>query len=377
MILYPSLNSEIMKIGIITFHHTTNYGATLQTYALSKILGLWGHNVEIIDYRPKGAVAFYVKQLLPIRNRNLVWHADFYQHILKALNMRRFLVSFLKLSNLKCYSSGRLREIFESANYDAVITGSDQVWCLDTKFRGFDPAYFLDFFGKNDHCLKISYAPSVGGTKTFKEKTTQIRSLLKEFDFVSVRDHHSAKLIHEECGVATKKVLDPTFLVDYEDILTSPQTEVPYLLVYNHKELGPIQKQVIRDIADSKGLKIVAIGDAWDIADENLISIHPGEWIGYFKHASYVFTNTFHGTIFSLLFKKDFTVFVGEGKRNKVFDLLTPLDLERRIITDGTDVCTIDSSKIDYGFVYKQLNPQIDDSKEFLAKAFNNVCLPV
>ena len=214
-----------MKIGIMTFHHTTNYGATLQAYALSRALELWGNTVEIIDYRPKGAVSFYVRQLLPIRNKRLEWNRIFYKHIAKAFRMRNFLHSSLNLSQLKCYSQAGLSEIFKTSNYDAVITGSDQVWCLDTKFRKFDPSYFLDFFRASDGCLKVSYAPSVGETKSFKEKRETIRSLLKEFDYVSVRDHHSASVIQKECDIASRKVLDPTFLVNYDDVLTPPKIE--------------------------------------------------------------------------------------------------------------------------------------------------------
>ena len=184
-------------------------------------------------------------------------------------------------------------------------------------------------------------------------------------------------MIQAACGIASTKVLDPTFLTNYESILTPPKLEKSYLLVYNHKELGDFQKRTIQEIAKVKNLKIVSIGDAWDIADKNFVSVNPAEWVGYFKYASYVFTNTFHGTIFSLLFKKNFTVFVGEGKRNKVFDLLTPLDLKSRIIMDSTVDYEIDNSEIDYASVYRKLTPQIEDSKAFLAKAFNNICLPV
>ena len=366
-----------MKIGIITFHHTTNYGATLQAYALSRALELWGNTVEIIDYRPKGAVSFYARQLLPIRNKRLEWNGDFYKHIAKAFRMRKFLHSALNLSQLKCYSQSGLSEIFKTSNYDAVITGSDQVWCLDTRFRQFDPSYFLNFFRASDGCLKVSYAPSVGETKSFREKRDTIRSLLKEFDYVSVRDRHSASVIQKECGIASRKVLDPTFLVNYDDVLTPPRIENKYLLVYNHKKLGNVQKEAIQHIAKTKTLKVISIGDVWDIADHNFVSVSPKEWIGYFKYATYVFTNTFHGTIFSLLFRKDFTVYLEQGKRNKIFDLLSPLNLEDRIITDFTECSQINSSAVEYDPVYKRLNPQIDDSKDFLAQIFNPACLPV
>ncbi|MEM1239563.1 MAG: polysaccharide pyruvyl transferase family protein [Cyanobacteria bacterium P01_H01_bin.26] len=366
-----------MKIGIITFHHTTNYGATLQAYALSKALSAWGHSVEIIDYRPKGAVGFYVKQLLPIKNKKFDWNKDFYRHILKAFRMRKFLVSSLNLSKLKCYSNYNLRAIFEAANYDAIITGSDQVWCLNTKFRGFDPAYFLDFFEAGENCLKISYAPSVGETKSFGDKRAEICDLIEKFDYVSVRDHHSKSVLQKECGVTATKVLDPTFLVSYDDILTPPDTAAPYLLVYNHKKLNNLQEQAIKEIARVKNLKIISVGDIWSVADHSKIAVHPKEWIGYFKQASYVFTNTFHGTIFSLLFRKDFTVFVGEGKRNKIHDLLGSLELETRITTTDPGAEEPDISAIDYCVVERKLNPQIRDSKAFLARIFDRAYLPV
>ena len=360
-----------MKVGIITFHHTTNYGATLQAYALSKTVSEWGHEVEIIDYRPRGAVIFYAKQLSPVSSRKMNWNKNFHKHILKAFKMRKFLTSSLNLSESKGYSKTVLRKTFEAAKYDAVIAGSDQVWCLTTGFRGFDSSYFLDFVRDEDSCLRISYAPSIGGTESFRDRKDSVCSLLDKFDHISVRDFHSARVIKEECDKEAVKVLDPTFLIGYEDILVTPKTNRPYLLIYNHKELDLEQKRTVKAIAKNKELEIVSVGDAWDIADRNLVSIDPKEWIGYFKHASYVFTNTFHGTIFSILFKRDFTVFVNKGKQNKVYDLLTLLGLERRIILDSHYGGQTDYSAIDYASAYEKLTPNIESSKAFLANIFS------
>ena len=360
-----------MKVGIITFHHTTNYGATLQAYALSKTVSEWGHEVEIIDYRPRGAVIFYLKQLLPVSSRKLNWNKNFHKHFLKAFKMRRFLTSSLNLSEHKGYSKTVLRKIFEAANYEAIIAGSDQIWCLTTGFRGFDASYFLYFIKEKDDCLRVSYAPSIGGTESFRDKKDSVCNLLNKFDYISVRDFHSARVIKEECNQDAVKVLDPTFLVDYEDILVTPKVNQPYLLIYNHKELDLEQKRTVKTIAENKDLEMVSVGDAWEIADRNLISVDPKEWVGYFKCASYVFTNTFHGTIFSILFKKDFTVFVNKGKQNKVYDLLTLLGLEDRIILDSHDGGSIDCSAIDYASVYEKLTPNIESSKAFLANIFS------
>ena len=361
-----------MKVGIITFHHTTNYGATLQAYALSKTIKKWGHHVEIIDYRPKGAVLFYLRQLLPFQNKRLQWNKDFYQHILQAVKMRRFLRSDLQLSPFKCYSNSKLGQLVETAGYDAVVTGSDQVWCLTTKFRQFDPAYFLDFLEDKDSCLKVSYAPSVGGTKTFGNQKDEICDLLGRFDRISVRDWHSADLLREECNIESVKVLDPTFLIGYEDILVPPNAKKPYLLIYNHQGLGELQKRIIEKVSQNRNLEIVSIGSTLKVADRSLVAIEPKAWIGYFKQASYVVTNTFHGTIFSIIFKRDFSVFVGEGKKNKVFDLLALLDLENRIMTDTTNEDRIDTLEIDYDSVYKKLIPSVEKSTAFLSDLFSD-----
>lgn len=197
-----------MKIGILTFHHTTNYGATLQAYALWKTIKQYGYDVEIIDYRPYKTAINYLGRLMPIKPvhgnySRYKLERHFIPYLIQAWRMRRFLVSKLKLSKEKTYTINGLEKF--SNQYDIVICGSDQIWHTKDRFTGgFNPSFFLDFIDSKN-TKKISYAPSFGQTKDLKQDRQLISKLISDFDKISVRDNNSLRLIEQDCDrVATK-----------------------------------------------------------------------------------------------------------------------------------------------------------------------------
>ncbi|MFQ4142097.1 polysaccharide pyruvyl transferase family protein [Chlorogloeopsis sp. ULAP02] len=319
-----------MKIGILTYHHTLNYGATLQAYALYKTLEQLGHDVEIIDYRPRVAIKFYAKQLHPIwRSRyRFYFNQHFIQNIIKFWKMRQFLSSKMKLSSNTFYSKKELK-IFNN-QYNAVVCGSDELWNLNS-FRGFDPSFFLDFINSKN-TLKLSYAASFGNTESLMELRNYIYQLINDFDVISVRDSNSLRLV-SECDRQAVKVLDPTFLAKYNDILVPPNIKKKYLLIYA-TDLSVKQENFVKSVANAKNLIPISIGYYNKVAHYNFIGVSPEEWLGYFSQAEYVVTSFYHGTIFSLIFRKPFTVFTKTYKAHKVQDLLNNLGLENRIFTD-------------------------------------------
>ncbi|MDZ8027678.1 MAG: polysaccharide pyruvyl transferase family protein [Nostoc sp. DedQUE11] len=354
-----------MKIGILTFHHINNYGATLQACALWSFLNSQGYDVEIIDYRPLKIVWKYLRPLIPLKKPEKV-----FVNIPRAWKMRRFLLSHVKLSNKKFYHKKGLK--YYHNKYDVLICGSDQIWCLDS-FRGFDSAFFLDFVS-NQTTRKISYAASFGNTVNLGIYQEKIYHLINQFQTILVRDSNSAKIINYECNKKVIKVLDPTFLINYDSIKTTPKITVKYLLLYIHAEIEPEEEEFIKTLANSENLTIVSVDKPNKLAQINLESASPKEWVGLYSQASYIVTNTYHGTIFSIIFQKPFNVFLRSEKQNKVTDLLKDLNLENRIFSVREKPQSLHQEifDIDYESVSRILEFKVLESKKCLLQAISS-----
>ncbi|MFN6564374.1 MAG: polysaccharide pyruvyl transferase family protein [Nostoc sp. ChiSLP01] len=316
-----------IKIGIITYHFTINYGATLQAYALFKFLQSYGYDVEIIDYRPKSIRLEQRKYLYPKRywiNPNMLIKAR-----KKVINMNKFLYKNTKISQKKFYDKNSLNEY--NHLYDVVICGSDEIWNVNST-RGLDTPYFLDFIN-GEKTRKVSYAPSFGSTTDLGLNKEKVHNLLKDFHSISVRDNNSFSLINQS-SLRIKKVVDPTFLINYENIMKVSSNQSKYILVYG--SLDQKETQYVKTLAEQEGLDIIAIGAAQThlkpFIKLDLYDIGPDDWLGYFYNASFVVTNFFHGLVFAIIFNKPFIVFSHPQKILKVRDILNPLGLENRLL---------------------------------------------
>lgn len=357
-----------MKVGILTYHHVNNYGALLQAYALAQVVKQQGHEVEFIDYRPYKAIIFYLKAAYLSRRAKLWFiNPNFIAYAAKSRNMQAFFTSKFRLTSKTYYTRSQLNAF--RSGYDLLICGSDQVWDVQA-IRKYDSSYFLDFVDSG-LTRKVSYAASCGQTSTFGIYRQPICNLLDQFDAISVRDINSLQLIDRECQRRAIKVLDPTFLADFSEITALPDAE-KYALVY--ADLNPAQARFVKRLARGKGLTIISVGSPCKVADKNFLSIGPEEWLGYFAHATYVFTNFYHGAVFSIIFKKPFTFFSKAVKANKINDLLDDLNLKDRIITSEAliDAEQNPLSEIDYSVVYETLNKSIAKSRQYLAEVLDS-----
>ncbi|MBG1269254.1 polysaccharide pyruvyl transferase family protein [Nostoc sp. WHI] len=364
-----------MKIGILTFHHIDNYGATLQAYALWSFLNSQGYDVEIIDYRPFKIALLYFKALLPLKkvkfsineSKKIRINEKSFINISKSWKMRRFLLSHIKLSQRKIYDKKGLKYYHDK--YDVIICGSDQIWCLDS-FRGYNSSFFLDFVN-NKTTRKISYAASFGNTIKLGDFQKEICTLINQFHTILVRDSNSLKIITNECNKEAIKVLDPTFLIKYDALKSPPKIKDKYLLLYIQADLEPEEEEFIKLLAQDQNLTIVSVGNANKLAQINLETASPQEWIGLYSQASYIITNTYHGTVFSIIFQKLFSAFVPSDKSNKVTDLLADLGLKNRIFSGKLKHQLLNEEifKIDYESVSSTLELKILESKKYLVEA--------
>ncbi len=346
-----------MNIGILTFHHTTNYGATLQAYALYKFIEEQGHTVEFINYQPQKAVRVYNETLyLKARKK------DVPSNFIRDVNMKCFVNTKMKVGKQIYSNPEELKRA--KFHYDAVIVGSDEVWNINS-FRGCDTSYFLDFL--DSRTKKISYAASFGSTTDLKDKSDLISNFISGFDSILVRDTNSLKIVADECGSEAKKVLDPTFLIDFKSIVKE-KPKKNHILVYG--KIPDSLASSAKDFASKLGLPIISIGYRNGIADTNFLGASPEDWVSHFSASSYVFTSFFHGTIFSILFKKPFTVFSAEQKKNKLSDLLIDFNLHGRIHSIAQKN-NIDFSDIDYHNVFEKIEEKRISSKKFLLDSLN------
>ncbi|MEH1843211.1 MAG: polysaccharide pyruvyl transferase family protein [Nostoc sp.] len=364
-----------MKIGILTFHHVDNYGATLQACALWSFLKSQSYDVEIIDYRPLKIAWIYFRALLPIKrvkssnseSKKIRINEKSLIYISRNWKMRRFLLSHVKLSQKKFYDKKGLKYYHDK--YDVVICGSDQIWCIDS-FRGYNSSFFLDFVS-NKTTRKISYAASFGNTTKLGTSQQEICTLINQFQTILVRDSNSREIIANECNKKAIKVLDPTFLIKYDALKRPPKIKNKYLLLYIQAEIQAEEEEFIKFLAQEQNLTIVSVGRSERLAQINLESASPKEWIGLHSEAFYIVTNTYHGTVFSMIFNKPFTVFLPNDKSNKVRDLLNDFGLTNRIFSDKlkSQLFNKEIFNIDYESVSNIIESKIMESKKYLIEA--------
>ena len=345
-----------MKVGIITIHNPPNYGAMLQAYALSTYLRAQGHEAEIVDYdQPALREYFRFKWSFPPRLNN--W-----------LRIKRC-AAFVRDKQVKSPKSYATPESFlaDANNYDALITGSDQVW-FTGPVQYCDPLYFLDL--PDCSAKKLSYAASAGGTTDFGEFAPRIKAALSRYHAVAVRDDNTDALVQPLVDQATVRVVDPTFLIDFQELLSphSPQPE-PYLLLFGN--IGPKWTPLVQAAAKRYGVKrIVTLQYKNTAATHRLGAPSPVDWINHFKHATAIVTTYFHGTAFAINFQKPFLSIPTPGRIQKVGALLDDVGLAERFINEKTDDPALSVDKlqheIDWGMASALLKDKVEASKAFL-----------
>ena len=268
----------------------------------------------------------------------------------------------------KIKDSSMLKE--EKWKCDAYIAGSDQIWNQQIPLEE-RKIFFLDFVKK---AKKISYAASIGRDTIEEQEKQQISQLLDRFDAISIRENTGVKLYQPLTKNKIENVLDPTLLLncnEWDEIAKTPNIKKDYIFSYT---LGADRNILdnIDSISEKLNIGITEIYYKKNFKNEitNINDAGPKEFVGLIKNAKYVVTNSFHGMVFSILYKKDFWVFTRGKMNSRIYDLLEILDLKDRIIESDTNINEIDlNSKIDYNKVYQQLEKERKKSIDFLKNA--------
>lgn len=370
-----------MKIGVVTTHYASNYGALLQAYALQQhLINEEKADAEILAYYPKHYRDYWRKmpKIVSFKSFAIFCYCCLTPHrILQTKKRYKRYLDFVE-KRIKCSKSYFSHEEIEAddCEYDALICGSDQIWNA-SRHSQIDPLWFLSIGGKWRNVTKIAYAPSVADPIP-EEKREQIKGFLTDFSAVSVREFSDIEQIQPLYSGIVHHVCDPVFLLsadEWSEISDALPTTEPYVLCYF---LKPDQEavSVVKKIREVTGLKVVNIDiNNYDRihADISIPAATPEEFVSYIKHAEYVITNSFHCTAFSVLFKKSVFVIKKRLSNSRMESLLSIVGLKERIVSfKDVEKMPIDKYKADYSGGYENLEVFIKESKSYLHSALGS-----
>ena len=333
-----------MKACIITFQSAYNYGAVLQAFALQEYLNENFAEARVLDYHNKEIDASYQNAHLIdfIRNpKNAIFKSIqgvLYKEKKKKIDL--FRKSYLKITER--YDVANITEAQNEA--DVFITGSDQVWNYLIVNR--DGAYYLDFVKDKRTC---SYAASFGIASIPLEYQDFYKKNLNNIDYISVREINGVEIVKSMTGREAKVMPDPTLLVNqkiWNEMSVVPNQIGKYILVYKITKADKLLS-FSKELSKKTGIPIVYIPN--DLKSGSIgklkTDVGPEEWLGYIKNAEYVVTNSFHGTVFSILFNKKFFAEVSSKvnpSTSRLKSLLEMFDLGKRTIEKFTDEMLIE-----------------------------------
>lgn len=361
-----------MKTLTVTIHHSTNYGASLQAYALQQALEKLGIDNLIFEYPYKNnnspkAGSRTIKSIL----RTVYLK---YLKILRSGRTEELAVSFAEFHKSKM----KLTRIYESMEdlrndpplVDAYITGSDQVWNLATK-NEFIPARFLDF--GPEEIKRISYAASIEVLNYSNEDKTMVRRCLSKFNGVSLREQSACEYIESITDRKPYHVVDPVLLLtkdDWRNMSKKPRVDGPYILTYQVLRNNRMQEVVDR-LKQKTGYPVVQVCNTqvkWIKADKTFYDVSPEEFIGLYENAAVVVSASFHGTALGLVFGKPTYGLVRNEYGSRIKEILEMFGLDDYCIGPDSNIPEpyIDQSKLDERIERERIN-SIDFLSRYLS----------
>lgn len=365
-----------MKIAVITRHAIINYGSLLQTIATQKIINKLGHECQIIDYIEKEENYKNVEKTLLKNKKN--WSSNPIKKILYLMlrqpasvyagqKFEKMRKEYLKLTHL--YET-REELINDLPRADAYLTGSDQVWGPMSN-GNLNGIYFLDFVKSNK---KLAFSASFGRTEYSKENIVKIKKWVTDYNHIAVRENSAVDLL-KSMGIDAEQVLDPTLMISSDEWkkLINKDINKKYILVYqlhNDKNLN----QYAKEVSKRTGLPILRVSPYFFHCSRGgklVLAPKLGKFLSLIKNATYMITDSFHGTAFAINFNTQFIEILPNNKtnsRNQSILQLTKLD--DRIVRDFTDF-TILNHKIDFSYANNVLEVERQKSFTILKEMLN------
>lgn len=377
-----------MKLAIITHPLRNNYGGILQNFALQKVLEDQGHDVFTIDRQPglrlrTKVLSIGKRAFLKLKGKKvrLVGWPSKNQEAIINQNTRAFVDKYIKLTN-EITNNKQIPGICEKYHFEGFVVGSDQVWRRSVERT--NDVEFLRFIEGNPRVKKVAFSASFGVAdwEYNDEETKKYAGLAQQFDSISVREASGVDLCRKYLNVDAVHLLDPTMLLNkdvYIDLISHYEkknvAEGEDVFVYvldrageKNKIIEHIERKLGSNSFEVMPLKKFGVGTDGDFEIDNCIFPQVESWIHAFERAKFVITDSFHGTVFSIIFNKPFISIINEKRgAARFYSLLKMFGLENRIVRISEDLNKIDfSEKMDFNQVNAILEKEKVRAFDFL-----------
>lgn len=347
-----------MKIGIMSMQRIRNYGSFMQAFCLKRMLEQNNNQVCFVDFHAGDPVSNE-------KNIDNVSKLSIGKLIKKKITSVKFAVlynyiwlpKYLGVKKEKCFNP----------KIDKLVIGSDEVFNCTQSSK--TVGYSKELFGYGRKNV-LTYAASFGYTTGERLKRykidTEVSKMLKSISSISVRDKNSYNIVKELTGIKPEVNLDPVLVSDISK-MELPQIKIKnYIVVYSYcGRITEKESKYIRAFADKHHKKIISLGYYNSYADKNIVA-NPFKMLAYFKNADYVITDTFHGSIFSIIYEKKFVTLIRKTNSEKLGDLLERLNLSDRELDELDDLEVKMNTYIDYEKVKEILNNERKHTLNYL-----------
>lgn len=359
-----------MKVDIITFHFVNNFGGALQAYALQKTISdNFEAECDVIDYKNWFISFTDTVRLFPITTNLKEILAG-----LKTMGLR-----FGRIRRFREFISDNCKLTRKYRNYSALkisppiadkyVCGSDQIW-NPMITMGVSKGYFLRFVSDKNN--RIAYAPSFGTDKIRPVFIHAMKKYLDEMGYLSVREKSGQNLIGQLTDKKSEQLIDPTFLLEkqeWEKLGNNPRSGEEYILLYIMQRDLEVYEYA-RKIKEQMGIKLIEIsryGYNPGFVDECLIDVGPAEFLGLFRDAKYICTNSYHGLAYSIIFEKDFCLIPCKRFRARINNLLRLLHIDAPNDGDSWERLT---ATYDREFVQHTIAGEKEKAIDYLNRSF-------
>lgn len=385
------------KIALVTCYFQHNYGSQLQAFATQKFfdnINVPNETILIDGLKPeinKRKYKYFLSRIFDINTVKDKWSTV--KKVLAIKRMPKYAANlsirykmFDDFARKEFHLSQRYDSFVELAkaatNYNMFVVGSDQLWLPSNISADY---YTLDFVP--DAVPKMALATSFGVSELPNRQAKRAKAFLPRIEYCTVRESSGQKLIKQLTGRDVPVVCDPTILFDStewsEEVSPKPFTEGKYLFCYF---LGnnPIQREFVKRVKQITGYKIVQLQhcDEYIAGDENFpdetpYNVGPKEFIRLIRDAQYVFTDSFHCSVFSMLYGKEFFTFrryASDGTvstNGRIYSLLSLVGLENRLLHGDEDANTFLGQEIDFSIVHSKLAELRQFTKQFVLNALD------
>ena len=353
---------KMKTFGIVSYNKYANftiYGSALQSWALNTVINKIGESMgclaRFVDYCPD-----ILAKIDPLNTFKNMWDQDVearkrIEFSMPAIreNYEKFMKFYDKcfLHTKEKYTSQNFNTICERENIDGFVCGSDTIFCY--KEFGFDDGYFANYNVMREG-YSVAYAASFGDTDFDKIDKEVLKTKLCNFRYLALRENQFVDFARKATGVEVEQVIDPTLLLtanDYDTIVAPRQIDEPYLLLYSRR-FNPIMAAYADRLSKKLGVKVVDISLCSSNPNGHIMRYDAGveEFLSLVKHAECIVTNSYHGILFSIIYKRPFYLFSREQCDTKNAQVLQMLDLRECSMVTGEELL---NNAIDYDRVHK------------------------